>query len=151
MTLLGGRIVCLLAAIAAGIVVAVIGANIGFNSAYIRELSSAWKIFAGWFPVIIIILGLITSNSDKEFIKAIAKHGLAAWLIDDVIICAFFILFSSVSLFLHSLSSPPFWGTFACTVIAVATIIILIRISWQIFKVAKHIAIVESNKDSKKQ
>ena len=143
-----GRIKKFVTALAIGCLAGGFGHWKGFSLEYINELSSAWKIFAGWFPVIVIILGLIMTNSDKKFIKKMSDHDLSAWLIEDVGICAILILCTSVLLFFHSVSFLPYpWGTTICTVAAVATVYLLAHVSWTVFKVAKYVAEVEAQND----
>ena len=146
LTLLGERIKKLIIAFAIGIVASILGLWIGFNDRYIFELSGAWKIFAGWFPIIIIILEIITSNSDKRYAKLMSEHKITESLINDVIICSIIILLTAFLLFIHGLwVTPPTEWTFICTTFAIATVCILIQVSLQIFKVSKHIAQAESD------
>ena len=134
------------------IAIAIIGHTYGFSHRYIVILSSTWEIFAGWFPVVIIILGIITSNSDKKFIKIISEHGQAAWLINNVATCAISILFTAVSLFFYCIFiPPPLWATVGCSVAAMFTVYILTRVSIQIFVAAKNIVKVESRQDPEKK
>ena len=144
-----GRIKNFVTALVIGCLAGGFGHWKGFSPEYIDELSSAWKIFAGWFPVIVIILGLIMTNSDKKFIKKMSDYNLSAWLIEDVGICAILILCTSVLLFFHSVSFLPCsWGTTICTVAVVVTLYFLVHISWTIFKIAKYVAAEEEKNDS---
>ena len=146
LTLLGERIRKLIIAFATGIAVSILGLWVGFSNRYICELSDAWKIFAGWFPIMIIILGIITSNSDKRYAKLMSEHKITESLINDVIICSIIILLTAFFLFIHGLwATPPTEWTFICTTFAIATVCILVQVSLQIFKVSKCIAQAESN------
>ena len=152
LTRLGGRYRDIVISLAIGFVAA-IAAHFGFcnSKEYIETLSSAWRVFAAWFPIVIIILSLIASNSDKEFVKILYTKGSVEWLIDDVAICALFILLTTICLFVHgALNPPPVFWTFICTMATVATIFIFALMSRKIFYFAKYIARFESQKDKPK-
>ena len=154
LALLGGRIASVVISLAIGVFLAIVGwlLESAGNPPYVAALGSAWKIFAGWFPIVIIILSLIASNSNKKFVKIAAQKGLVEWLIDDVAICAIFILATTVLLFIYaSLGASSTFGTFVCTTMVVATVCLFAYISWSIFTFAKCIAEVEADKAPEKE
>ena len=119
---IGGQHRDIIVALALGFVAAIV--VYFYNSEkYLTTLSSLWGVFAVWFPLVIIILALTASNTDK-----------VGRLADDVAICASFILFTTLFLFIHgALNNPPVFWTLICTMATVATVFIFALMSWKIF------------------
>ena len=113
--------------------------------AYKEALSTAWRVFAGWLPMMMVILSLLVSNSDKRLMKEASRTGIFRWLIIDVAISTIAVLLTTIFLFIHTATaeSSALWTGF-CTAMATATIVLFAFMSWNIFVLARLIAEVES-------
>ena len=156
LTFLGGQVRDLLCALATGIAAA-IAACYGFADdygtfwkSYTETLSTAWRVFAAWLPIMGVILSFLVSNADKKFAKAAGKAGLLQRLIDNVAFCGCCIIAATIVLFIHAaMPEPPIFWTFICTAVAGTTISIFAIVSWHIFTFAKYIATTEANTKDK--
>ena len=103
-------------------------------------LSDVWVAFASWVPMMVLILSILISNSERALIKVLSKTGALPFFINNIVLCMGLILIAVVFLSVHKvIENPSALYTFLCTTITATTISYFILIFYLIALIAKNL------------
>ena len=111
-----------------------------YSQSYKDMLSNVWLVFAGWVPMMVLILSLLISNSERALIKVLSATGALPFFINNIVICGGLILTAAVFLFVHEvIDNPGASYTFICTTITATTISYFVLIFYLIALIGKNL------------
>ena len=111
-----------------------------YSQVYSTMLSTAWIVFAGWLPMMVLTLSILISTSDRVLIRVLLSTGHLPFFINNIALCTISILLTAVLLFAHGvMENPSFLYTFVCTSAVAATISYFGHIFYSIMQIGKNL------------